>query len=98
MSSTAPYTLQPLTWRVRLLTGVAAGLGLCVGPIYISEIAPSKIKGAVGSSAPHKTPGITLIVRTGIPASRSAADIDRELLSRNLMIFCDSVICIIFYP
>ncbi|KAI0646783.1 general substrate transporter [Trametes meyenii] len=32
----------------RLLTGVAAGLGLCVGPVYISEIAPSKIKGAVG--------------------------------------------------
>ncbi|KAI8998903.1 general substrate transporter [Trametes punicea] len=32
----------------RLLTGVAAGLGLCVGPIYISEIAPVKIKGAVG--------------------------------------------------
>ncbi|OSD02784.1 general substrate transporter [Trametes coccinea BRFM310] len=32
----------------RLLTGVAAGLGLCVGPIYISEIAPAKIKGAVG--------------------------------------------------
>ncbi|KAI0807088.1 general substrate transporter [Fomes fomentarius] len=32
----------------RLLTGVSAGLGLCVGPIYISEIAPSKIKGSVG--------------------------------------------------
>ncbi len=32
----------------RLLTGVAAGVGLCVGPIYISEIAPSKIKGSVG--------------------------------------------------
>ncbi|KAI0781229.1 general substrate transporter [Trametes elegans] len=32
----------------RLLTGVSAGLGLCVGPIYISEIAPVKIKGAVG--------------------------------------------------
>ncbi|KAI0637263.1 general substrate transporter [Trametes polyzona] len=32
----------------RLLTGIAAGLGLCVGPIYISEIAPVKIKGAVG--------------------------------------------------
>ncbi|KAI0721492.1 general substrate transporter [Cerioporus squamosus] len=32
----------------RLLTGVSAGVGLCVGPIYISEIAPSKIKGSVG--------------------------------------------------
>ena len=31
-----------------LLTGVSAGVGLCVGPIYISEIAPSKIKGSVG--------------------------------------------------
>ncbi|KAI0371781.1 general substrate transporter [Pilatotrama ljubarskyi] len=40
-------SLSPLTIG-RLLTGVAAGLGLCVGPIYISEIAPVKIKGAVG--------------------------------------------------
>ncbi|OJT14181.1 hypothetical protein TRAPUB_9292 [Trametes pubescens] len=40
-------TLPPLVIG-RLLTGVAAGLGLCVGPIYISEIAPTKIKGAVG--------------------------------------------------
>ncbi|EIW60651.1 general substrate transporter [Trametes versicolor FP-101664 SS1] len=40
-------TLPPLIIG-RLLTGVAAGLGLCVGPIYISEIAPTKIKGAVG--------------------------------------------------
>ena len=31
-----------------LLTGVSAGVGLCVGPIYISEIAPSSIRGAVG--------------------------------------------------
>ncbi|KAI0332096.1 general substrate transporter [Cubamyces sp. BRFM 1775] len=40
-------SLSPLVIG-RLLTGVAAGLGLCVGPIYIAEIAPSKIKGAVG--------------------------------------------------
>ncbi|KAJ8462028.1 hypothetical protein ONZ51_g11165 [Trametes cubensis] len=40
-------SLSPLVIG-RLLTGVAAGLGLCVGPIYISEIAPTKIKGAVG--------------------------------------------------
>lgn len=33
---------------VRLLTGVSAGIGICVGPIYISEIAPSQIKGSVG--------------------------------------------------
>ncbi|KAI0340688.1 general substrate transporter [Trametopsis cervina] len=32
----------------RALVGVGAGVGLCVGPIYISEIAPPKIQGAVG--------------------------------------------------
>ncbi|KAM5531819.1 hypothetical protein V8D89_014518 [Ganoderma adspersum] len=40
-------SLSPLIFG-RLLTGVAAGVGLCVGPIYIAEIAPSKIKGSVG--------------------------------------------------
>lgn len=30
------------------LVGIGAGLGLCVGPIFLSEIAPSKIQGAVG--------------------------------------------------
>ncbi len=43
------HTLNPRALRTRrLLTGVAAGVGLCVGPIYIAEIAPSKIKGSVG--------------------------------------------------
>ena len=32
----------------RLLTGIGAGIGLCVGPIFISEIAPPKIRGSVG--------------------------------------------------
>ncbi|KAH8102879.1 general substrate transporter [Cristinia sonorae] len=32
----------------RVLVGVGAGVGLCVGPIFLAEIAPSKIKGAVG--------------------------------------------------
>ncbi|KAJ7093162.1 general substrate transporter [Mycena epipterygia] len=32
----------------RLLVGVGSGLGLCVGPIFLSEIAPSKISGNVG--------------------------------------------------
>lgn len=31
-----------------MLVGVGAGLGLCVGPIFLAEIAPSKIQGAVG--------------------------------------------------
>ncbi|KAH7927725.1 general substrate transporter [Leucogyrophana mollusca] len=32
----------------RFLVGVGAGLGICIGPIYLSEIAPSKIKGNLG--------------------------------------------------
>ncbi|KAF8184964.1 general substrate transporter [Mycena galopus ATCC 62051] len=32
----------------RLLVGVGSGIGLCVGPIYLSEIAPTKISGNVG--------------------------------------------------
>lgn len=34
----------------RMLTGVGAGIGLCVGPIFLSEIAPTRIKGSVGES------------------------------------------------
>ncbi|KAJ7168129.1 general substrate transporter [Mycena crocata] len=34
--------------RYLLLVGVGSGIGLCVGPIYLSEIAPSKISGNVG--------------------------------------------------
>ncbi|KAF8136154.1 hypothetical protein EV363DRAFT_1395298 [Boletus edulis] len=32
----------------RFLVGVAAGIGICVGPIYLSEIAPPQIKGSLG--------------------------------------------------
>ncbi|PSR88841.1 hypothetical protein PHLCEN_2v4990 [Hermanssonia centrifuga] len=32
----------------RILVGIGAGFGLCVGPIFLSEIAPTKIQGAVG--------------------------------------------------
>ncbi|KZT66806.1 general substrate transporter [Daedalea quercina L-15889] len=32
----------------RTLTGVGAGVGLCVAPIYLSELAPPKRRGAVG--------------------------------------------------
>ncbi|GJE86819.1 MFS general substrate transporter [Phanerochaete sordida] len=45
MSSAA--SLWPLIIG-RVLVGVGAGFGLCVGPIFLSEIAPSKIQGAVG--------------------------------------------------
>ncbi|CAL1703958.1 unnamed protein product [Somion occarium] len=38
----------PLLLLGRVLVGIGAGFGLCVGPIFLSEIAPSKIKGAVG--------------------------------------------------
>ncbi|KAJ7286004.1 general substrate transporter [Mycena rebaudengoi] len=32
----------------RLLVGIGSGIGLCVAPIYVSEIAPNKISGNVG--------------------------------------------------
>jgi MFS family permease len=32
------------------LIGIGSGLGLCVGPIYLAEIAPSSISGTVGPS------------------------------------------------
>lgn len=35
----------------RLLVGVGAGLGICVGPVYVSEIAPPKRRGSVGLSS-----------------------------------------------
>lgn len=35
----------------RWLIGVGAGLGICVGPIFVSEIAPPKIRGSVGQSS-----------------------------------------------
>ncbi|KAF9239597.1 general substrate transporter [Melanogaster broomeanus] len=41
-ASVAPIALG------RFLVGVAAGIGICVGPIYLSEIAPAKIKGSLG--------------------------------------------------
>lgn len=35
----------------RFLVGVAAGIGICVGPIYLSEIAPPEIKGSLGNQS-----------------------------------------------
>ncbi|KZT03566.1 general substrate transporter [Laetiporus sulphureus 93-53] len=32
----------------RMLTGIGAGVGLCVGPIFLSEITPPKMRGAIG--------------------------------------------------
>ncbi|KAL1732920.1 general substrate transporter [Schizophyllum commune] len=32
----------------RILVGVGAGIGLCVGPVYLAEIAPPKISGSLG--------------------------------------------------
>ncbi|KAI0698474.1 general substrate transporter [Cytidiella melzeri] len=40
-------SLSPLILG-RVLIGIGAGFGLCVGPIFLSEIAPMKIQGAVG--------------------------------------------------
>lgn len=36
-------------WILRVLIGIGAGIGVCVGPVYLAEIAPPKIKGTVGS-------------------------------------------------
>lgn len=33
----------------RFLVGIAAGVGICVCPIYLSEIAPPEIKGSLGN-------------------------------------------------
>ena len=32
----------------RVLIGIGAGIGVCVGPVYIGEIAPQAIKGSTG--------------------------------------------------
>ncbi|KAJ3553577.1 hypothetical protein NM688_g3534 [Phlebia brevispora] len=40
-------SLSPLIFG-RVLVGVGAGVGLCVGPIFLAEIAPTRIQGAVG--------------------------------------------------
>lgn len=41
-----PDTRWPNVFSI--LVGIGAGLGLCVGPIFLAEIAPTKIQGAVG--------------------------------------------------
>uniref|UniRef100_A0A8H7XKU9 Major facilitator superfamily (MFS) profile domain-containing protein n=1 Tax=Psilocybe cubensis TaxID=181762 RepID=A0A8H7XKU9_PSICU len=38
----------PLLLISRFMIGIASGLGLCVGPIYLAEIAPLRIRGSVG--------------------------------------------------
>jgi MFS family permease len=43
-----PSSNYILIYMGRGLVGIGAGLGICVGPIYLSEIAPSKIRGSVG--------------------------------------------------
>jgi len=42
----APSTFLLLLGR--FLTGCGAGIGLCTGPIFLAEIAPSNIRGSVG--------------------------------------------------
>lgn len=32
------------------MIGVGSGVGLCVGPIYLAEITPSRIRGKIGAS------------------------------------------------
>ncbi|KIO25151.1 hypothetical protein M407DRAFT_76061 [Tulasnella calospora MUT 4182] len=46
--------LMTMAWNAELLIagrfviGIGAGVAMCVGPIFLSEIAPQKIKGSVG--------------------------------------------------
>ncbi|KAH9981458.1 hypothetical protein BGW80DRAFT_1270347 [Lactifluus volemus] len=42
----APSTFLLLVGR--FLTGCGAGIGLCTGPIFLAEVAPSNIRGSVG--------------------------------------------------
>lgn len=35
-------------WTTRFVVGIGSGLGLVISPLYLSEIAPSKISGNVG--------------------------------------------------
>ncbi|KAI0256531.1 general substrate transporter [Lactifluus subvellereus] len=42
----APSTILLLFGR--FLTGCGAGIGLCTGPVFLAEIAPSNIRGSVG--------------------------------------------------
>jgi SP family facilitated glucose transporter-like MFS transporter 3 len=41
-------TAIPYLLAYRFLTGCGAGIGLCTGPIFLAEIAPSNIRGSVG--------------------------------------------------
>ena len=52
------------------LMGMASGLGLCAGPIYLAEIAPSCIRGTVGRS--YYYTGCYLGLIEGIRGSYSA--------------------------
>jgi SP family facilitated glucose transporter-like MFS transporter 3 len=45
---------------VSALAGVGAGIGLCVGPIFLSEIAPEKIRGSVGWLQPLHAKNLVL--------------------------------------
>lgn len=42
------YRSHPYSPAYRFLIGCGAGIGLCTGPIFLAEIAPSKIRGSVG--------------------------------------------------
>ena len=43
-----PISTPSIAYVSRFIVGLAAGLGICLGPIYLSEIAPAKIKGNLG--------------------------------------------------
>lgn len=51
IASVVPVTFRSsdvMTVLLRFVIGIGAGIAMCVGPIFLSEIAPQKIKGSVG--------------------------------------------------
>nr|XP_046243270.1 solute carrier family 2, facilitated glucose transporter member 11b isoform X2 [Scatophagus argus] len=54
-----PTGLYELLIVGRLFTGINAGIGICVQPLYLGEIAPTALRGAMGT-------GTSIFITTGI--------------------------------
>jgi MFS transporter, SP family, solute carrier family 2 (facilitated glucose transporter), member 3 len=50
----------------RFLTGYGAGIGLCAGPVFLAEIAPSKIRGSVGTVCAFPSTYSSSLPKTGV--------------------------------
>lgn len=59
--------LLPLTTvACRFLNGCGAGIGLCTGPVFLAEIAPSNIRGSVGSGFASPLIFFSSFLNTGV--------------------------------